>query len=98
MLQNLLVYIGSIAIDSQSIEKVGIRQGEKLLVVDNTNRARLETYVIKGKLGDIYIDGASVYFIQKNGGIIMIDLEFTDQEGISKDSLVDKDNNFVRFL
>ena len=50
MLQNLLVYIGSIAIDSQSLEKDGTRQGERLLVVEYTNRARLETYVIKGNL------------------------------------------------
>ena len=46
-----LDYIGSITIDEELIEKTGLLLGEKVLVVDNTNGARLETYVIAGEKG-----------------------------------------------
>jgi aspartate 1-decarboxylase len=42
-----LNYVGSIGIDKALIEKVGIFPGEKVLVADNTNGTRLETYVIE---------------------------------------------------
>ena len=41
-----LDYIGSITIDTALLEKVGLHEGQKVLVADNTNGARLETYVI----------------------------------------------------
>jgi aspartate 1-decarboxylase len=44
-----LEYIGSITIDEDLIEKVGLWPGEKVMVVSNTSGARLETYVIKGQ-------------------------------------------------
>jgi len=44
-----LDYVGSITIDEGLIDKVGLTPGEKVLVVDNINGARLETYVIVGK-------------------------------------------------
>ena len=40
-------YIGSITIDEDLIDKAGFWPGEKVLIVDNTNGARLETYIIK---------------------------------------------------
>ena len=56
-----LDYIGSITIDEELIEKSGLVEGEKVLVVDNTNGERLETYVIKGERdsGKICMNGAS---------------------------------------
>ena len=42
-------YVGSITIDENLIDKVGLWPSEKVLVVDNTNGERLETYVIVGK-------------------------------------------------
>ncbi len=43
-----LTYIGSITIDGELIDRVGIWPGERVLVVSNTSGARLETYVIRG--------------------------------------------------
>ena len=42
-----LYYVGSMGIDKALTEKVGLLAGEKVLVVDNSNGARLETYVIE---------------------------------------------------
>ena len=44
-----LRYEGSITIDQELIERVGLLPGEKVLVVSNTSGARLETYVIAGE-------------------------------------------------
>jgi aspartate 1-decarboxylase len=46
-----LAYIGSITIDRDLLDKVGLWQGERVLVVSNTSGARLETYVIPGGRG-----------------------------------------------
>lgn len=46
-----LAYVGSIMIDRDLIERVGLWIGEKVLVVSNTSGARLETYIIEGERG-----------------------------------------------
>ena len=43
-----LDYIGSITIDEALMEATDIYEYEKVSVVDVTNGARLETYVIRG--------------------------------------------------
>ena len=68
-----LNYIGSITIDEALMEAAGIVSGEKVSVVDNTNGARLETYVIAGKRnsGVICMNGAAAHLIHE-GDIIII--------------------------
>ncbi|MBF0619817.1 MAG: aspartate 1-decarboxylase, partial [Candidatus Omnitrophica bacterium] len=46
-----LYYEGSITIDENLINAVGIIPGEKVEVLNINNGARLETYVIAGKAG-----------------------------------------------
>lgn len=95
-----LDYIGSITIDEDLIDKVGLWSGEKVLVVDNTNGARLETYVIAGDRGSgtICMNGASAHLIKKGDEIIILGFELTDKPIKSNNILVDKNNKFVRFL
>jgi aspartate 1-decarboxylase len=52
-------YVGSISIGSNFMERVGLQEFEKVLVCDITNGERLETYVIKGKRGEIRMNGAA---------------------------------------
>ena len=68
-----LDYIGSITIDEELMDAVGILSGEKVSVVDNTNGARLETYVIPGKRGSgcICLNGAAAHLIFP-GDIVII--------------------------
>ena len=56
-----LAYIGSITIDEDLVDMVGLWPGEKVLVVSNTSGARLETYVIAGPRGSgcICVNGAT---------------------------------------
>ncbi len=95
-----LSYIGSITIDKDLMEKVGLWRGEKVLVVSNTSGARLETYVIEGERGTgvICMNGAAAYLIKKEEEIIIMGFELVDKQMDAKVILVDKKNKFVKFL
>ena len=93
-------YIGSITIDKDLIQRVGLWEGEKVLVTSNTSGARLETYVIAGKKGShiICINGAAAHLIKVNEEIIIMGFELTDKPIMANSILVDKKNNFVKIL
>ena len=69
-----LDYVGSITIDEDLMDAVGIVPGEKVQVVDNTNGARLETYTIPGKRGsgEICMNGAAAHLIHPGDTIIIM--------------------------
>ena len=46
-----LDYIGSLTLDIDLMEKVGLISGEKIQVLNVNNGERLETYVIEGERG-----------------------------------------------
>jgi aspartate 1-decarboxylase len=94
-----LSYIGSITIDEDLIDKVGLWIGEKVMVVSNTSGARLETYVIAGSRGSgiICMNGAAAHLIKKGEEIIVMGFELSDKPVVPTNILVDKDNVFVRF-
>lgn len=95
-----LNYIGSITIDEDLIEKVGLWINEKVLVVSNTSGARLETYVIKGEResGSICINGAASHLIKEGEELIIMAFQWTEKPIEPKNILVDKNNKFVRFV
>jgi len=92
-----LNYTGSIGIDKALTEKAGILKGEKVLVVDNTNGARLETYVIEEEenSGKIVIYGVASHLIKKGDEIIIMGFELSDKPIEVKNILVDKNNRQV---
>ena len=69
-----LEYIGSITIDEALMEAANIFAGERVQVVDNTNGARIETYVIAGKRGSgcICINGAAAHLINVGDTVIIM--------------------------
>lgn len=95
-----LKYIGSITIDMDLVEKVGLWVGEKVLVVDNTNGARLETYILEGERGSgvVCMNGAAAHLINKGDEIIIMGYELTDKPINPKQILVDENNKFVKEL
>lgn len=95
-----LNYEGSIMIDEDLIDRGGFFVGEKVLVVDNTNGARLETYIIKGERGSgkITMNGAATHLINVGDEIIIMGFELSDKEIKPRVILVDKENKFVRKL
>jgi aspartate 1-decarboxylase len=95
-----LGYIGSITIDRDLLELVGLWPGERVLVVSNTSGARLETYVIAGKPGSgaMCMNGAAAHLIGEGEQIIVMGFELADKEIEPQVILVDERNQFVRHL
>lgn len=95
-----LDYVGSITIDESLMRKADLREYEKVLVVDNTNGHRLETYVIKGRKdsGAICSNGAAAHLIKRGDEVIIMAFETGSKPRKPKNVLVDKQNRFVRYL
>lgn len=95
-----LHYVGSITIDEDLMDAVGLWPGEKVLVVSNTSGARLETYVIVGARGsgDMCVNGAAAHLIRAGEQIIVMGFELADQPLQPKVVLVDSGNRFARWL
>ena len=74
-------YIGSITIDEALMEAANIYAGERVQVVDNTNGARLETYVIPGKRGSgcICINGAAAHLVKVGDTVIIMAYALMDE-------------------
>ena len=95
-----LAYVGSITIDEDLLDRVGLWPGERVLVVSNTSGARLETYVIAGDrgAGDICMNGAAANLIGEGEEIIIMGFELADRPVQPKAILVDRKNRWVADL
>jgi aspartate 1-decarboxylase len=95
-----LHYVGSITIDECLMKLAGFSEYEKVLIVDNTNGNRLETYVIKGKknAGIIGINGAAAHLVHKGDEVIIMSFQISDRPKKPINILVDKNNHFVKYL
>ena len=69
-----LNYVGSVTVDADLLAAAGLIEGEKVAIVDVTNGARLETYVITGRpgTGEICINGAAAHLIHPGDIVILI--------------------------
>ena len=95
-----VAYIGSIEIDEDLLDAVGLWVGERVLVVSNTTGARLETYTIAGKRGSrtISMNGAAAHTIRAGEQIIVMGFELSDKPVEPRVVLLDDENNIVRRL
>lgn len=93
-------YVGSITIDTALIEKAGLWEGERVLVVSNTSGARLETYVIAGPRdsGVIGMNGAAALQIGVGEEIIVMGFELSASPVAATVILVDARNRYARTL
>ena len=66
-----LNYEGSISIDPQLIEAAGLIAYEQVDIYNCNNGARFTTYVIKGKPGEICLNGAAARLVHR-GDIVII--------------------------
>ncbi|WP_297156406.1 aspartate 1-decarboxylase [uncultured Ellagibacter sp.] len=69
-----LNYVGSITVDEALMEAAGIREYEKVAIVDINNGARFETYVIAGDRGSgtICLNGAAARCVSVGDKIIIM--------------------------
>lgn len=66
-----LDYTGSVAIDPTLCEAVGLREFEKVDVLDIDNGARLTTYVILGQPGEVCVNGAAARLVHRGDRVII---------------------------
>ncbi|GAA1351933.1 aspartate 1-decarboxylase [Saccharothrix algeriensis] len=69
-----LHYVGSVTVDEDLMEAADLLAGEQVAIVDVTNGARLETYVIPGARGTgvIGINGAAAHLVKPGDLVILI--------------------------
>lgn len=69
-----LHYVGSVTVDRDLMEAADLLEGEQVCIVDITNGARLETYVITGEAGSgvIGINGAAAHLVDPGDLVILI--------------------------
>ncbi|MEU9609547.1 aspartate 1-decarboxylase [Streptomyces sp. NPDC048057] len=69
-----LHYVGSVTIDADLMDAADLLPGELVHIVDITNGARLETYVIEGERGSgvIGINGAAAHLVHPGDLVILI--------------------------
>jgi len=81
-----LNYEGSITIDCTLMEAAGLLPYEKVQVLNVSNGARAETYVIKGKKdrGDIVMNGAIARMTQVGDRVIILSYVMIDESEIDK--------------
>jgi len=69
-----LDYVGSVTLDAALMEAADLLEGEQVAIVDITNGARIETYVIPGPAGTgvIGINGAAAHLVHPGDLVIIM--------------------------
>jgi aspartate 1-decarboxylase len=75
-----LDYVGSVTIDADLLDAAELLEGEQVAIVDNTNGARIETYVIPGPRGSgiIGINGAAAHLVHPGDVVIIMSYGLMD--------------------
>ena len=97
-----LDYVGSVTLDAALMEAADLLEGEQVAIVDITNGARIETYVIPGERGSgvIGINGAAAHLVHPGDLVIIISYALvTDAEARALEPKVvhvDEKNQIVK--
>ena len=77
-----LHYVGSVTLDAELMESADLLEGEQVAIVDITNGARIETYVIPGPRGSgvIGINGAAAHLVHPGDLVIIMSYAMLDDE------------------
>ncbi|WP_053366934.1 aspartate 1-decarboxylase [Bacillus sp. FJAT-27245] len=99
-----LNYVGSITIDEDLLDAVGMVANEKVQIVNNNNGARLETYIIPGERGSgvVCLNGAAARLVQEGDVVIIISYVLVPEEKAAlhepKVAIMDENNQIVELL
>jgi aspartate 1-decarboxylase len=99
-----LNYVGSITIDADLLDTVGILSNEKVQIVNNNNGARFETYTIAGERGSgvICLNGAAARLVQPGDIVIIIGYSYLTLEEAQKNepkvAILDENNKVKQLI
>lgn len=97
-----LDYVGSVTLDAALMDTADLLEGEQVAIVDITNGARIETYVIPGERGSgvIGINGAAAHLVHPGDLVIIMSYAvLSDAEARALKPLVvhvDEKNHIVK--
>jgi aspartate 1-decarboxylase len=89
-------YVGSIEIDSNLMEAVGIQNGEFVHIWSVDGTARVTTYAFAGPTGVIGINGGAAHFFHSHEKVIIAAFDLSDEPIIPKVVLLGEKNEIVR--
>ena len=96
-----LEYVGSITIDETLMVAAGMKEWQKVEILDVNNGERFQTYIIKGAPGSgvICLNGAAARKVQKGDKVIIVTYTMLTEEEISshepKIVIVDDNNKII---
>lgn len=99
-----LNYVGSITIDTDILDAVGMVANEKVQIVNNNNGARFETYIIPGRRGSgvVCLNGAAARLVQEGDVVIIISYALVAEEKLNfhqpKVAIMNEHNQIVELL
>ncbi|PTY78709.1 aspartate 1-decarboxylase [Heyndrickxia sporothermodurans] len=99
-----LNYVGSITIDEDILDAVGMVANEKVQIVNNNNGARFETYIIPGMRGSgvICLNGAAARLVHTGDIVIIISYALVQEEKVKthqpKIALLDENNRITQMI
>ena len=75
-------YIGSITIDQDLLEGVGLRVSDRVTVANCRNGRRFDTYVFRGEPGSgvIEVNGAAAHLVEPGDKVIILHFALMDDE------------------
>jgi aspartate 1-decarboxylase len=91
-------YVGSVAIDPELYRAVGLREFEKVDVLDIDNGARLTTYVLSGGPGEVCVNGAAARLVEQGHRVIIVaygSMDETEADGFRPQVVVVGDGNTI---
>ncbi len=99
-----LNYVGSITIDQDLLDAVGMLPNEKVHIVNNNNGARFETYIIAGERGSgvICVNGAAARLVQRGDIVIILSYAYVMNENARDHkptvAIMDRENQIKEIL
>ncbi len=89
-------YVGSIEIDGDLMDRIGIQDGEMVHVWAVDHKSRIETYAFRGPKGVIGLNGGAAHHFQAGDRVVIAAFTWTDEPVEPKVVLLDENNRVVR--
>lgn len=91
-------YVGSIEIDAELMDKVGIQDGEQVHVWAVDHQSRIVTYAFGGPKGAIGLNGGAAHFFKPGDRVVIAAFDLSDEPIIPKMLALDENNDIARDL
>ena len=97
-------YVGSITIDADILDAVGMRVNDAVLVADCRNGNRFETYIFEGERGSgrIEINGAAAHLVEPGDMVIIMHMALMSDEEYASNrpriALMNDDNTVAEVI